>query len=399
MIARLQAAREETDAIFREVMPEAMYDRPIPERHRVVFYVGHLEAFDWNLLRGAGEPGSSHAEFDRLFAFGIDPVGGNLPTDRAEDWPRLDVVNEYRDRVRAELEDAIAGASPQLLNVAIEHRLMHAETLAYILHQMPFERKRSQVVRDVIQNSALERNTGVRIPAGEVVLGLPRDSPIFGWDNEFNELTVHVPEFTIDRYKVTNADFLKFVEAGGYSNSAFWTVDDWVWRTANKISHPAFWVHRGDAWFYRSMFDELPLPPDWPVYVSHAEASAYARWAGKSLPTEAEWQLASAGSTRVVDGAWDPAPVNHAGATVSEYGVKGMVGNGWEWTSTQFAPFPGFRPFASYPGYSEPFFDGQHYVLKGGSVRTAQCMLRPSFRNWFQPHYQYVYSGLRCVTR
>ena len=398
LVSRLLAAREGTDAIFREVMPEAMYDRPIPERHRVVFYVGHLEAFDWNLLRGADV--SSHADFDRLFAFGIDPVGGNLPTDRPEDWPRLEIVDEYRDRVREQLDEAIAAASPLLLNVAIEHRLMHAETLAYILHQMPIERKRKQAARNSIESSAFSPDAIVRIPAGEAVLGLPRDSAIFGWDNEFNEHRVHVPEFTIDRYKVTNAEYLKFVDAGGYSNSALWTVDDWVRRTANIISHPAFWVRRGDAWFYRSMFDELPLPLDWPVYVSHAEASAYARWAGKSLPTEAEWQLAALGNTEcLVERSWDPAPVSHDDASVSAYGVTGMIGNGWEWTSTEFAPFPDFRAFACYPGYSEPFFDGQHYVLKGGSVRTAQCMLRPSFRNWFQPHYQYVYSGFRCVTR
>ena len=293
LVSRLLAAREETDAIFREVIPEAMYDRPIPERHRIVFYVGHLEAFDWNLLGGAGNTASSHAEFDRLFAFGIDPVGGNLPTDRPEDWPALEIVGAYRDRVREELEDAIAGASPHLLNVAIEHRLMHAETLAYILHQLPFERKRKQAARNVIQSSTPDPGSGVRIPAGEAVLGLRRDLPVslnstvFGWDNEFNEHIVHVPEFTMDRYKITNAGFLKFLDAGGYSNSALWTVDDWVWRTANNISHPAFWVRRGDTWAYRSMFDELPLPLDWPVYVSHAEANAYAkRWAGKSLPTE-----------------------------------------------------------------------------------------------------------------
>jgi ergothioneine biosynthesis protein EgtB len=400
LVSRLLAAREETDAIFREVIPEAMYDRPIPERHRIVFYVGHLEAFDWNLLGGAGEAASPHAEFDRIFAFGIDPVGGNLPTDRPEDWPRLEVVHEYRDRVREELDEAIAGASPQLLNVAIEHRLMHAETLAYIVHQMPFDRKRKQAARNVIESSDFVPGAGIRIPSGEAVLGLRHDSAIFGWDNEFNQHTVHVPEFTIDKYKVTNAEFLRFLEGGGYSNSALWTVDDWVWRTTNNISHPAFWVRRGDAWAYRSMFDELPLPLDWPVYVSHAEASAFARWAGKSLPTEAEWQLAALGNTsRVVEGAWDPLPVNHDDVSVSAFGVTGMVGTGWEWTSTEFAPFPGFRPFACYPGYSEPFFDGRHYVLKGGSIRTAQCMLRPSFRNWFQPHYQYVYSGFRCVIR
>ena len=139
-------------------------------------------------------------------------------------------MHDYRDRVREQLDEAIAAASPQLLNVAIEHRLMHAETLAYILHQMPIERKRKQPVRNVIQSSEEATDATVRIPAGEAVLGLPRESPIFGWDNEFNELSVHVPEFTIDKYKVTNAEYLKFVDAGGYSNSALWTVDDWVWR-------------------------------------------------------------------------------------------------------------------------------------------------------------------------
>ena len=167
------------------------------------------------------------------------------------------------------------------------------------------------------------------------------------------------------------------------------------------------------------MFDEVPLPLDWPVYVSHAEASAYARWAGKSLPTEAEWQRAAYGTSNgriesVIRGAmqlpnsqlgnfdfnrWDPLPVNAFPDGQSAFGVQDMLGNGWEWTSTVFAPFPGFEPFPFYRGYSADFFDGKHFVMKGGSARTAACMLRPTFRNWFQPHYQYVYAGFRCVSR
>lgn len=412
LLSRLSEARKTTDALFRLVRPEAMYDRPIPERHRIVFYVGHLEAFDWNLL---GDVPHANPGFDRLFAFGIDPVGGNLPTDSPSDWPRLEEVNEYRDGVRAELDRTLAkvavqpdeaGSFAQLMNVAIEHRLMHAETLAYILHQMPFGRKRGSPARRELRLNpftpgSLKPET-VRIPAGPVTLGLSRDSPAFGWDNEFDEHTVQVPEFTIDRYKVTNGEFLRFLEDGGYQDRTLWTPADWEWRTAQDISHPAFWVRSGDSWSYRSMFDEIPLPPDWPAYVSHAEASAYARWAGKALPTEAQWQRAARGAHRASEpeaasASWDPTAVHESLRGRSEFGVEGLIANGWEWTSTEFAPFPGFRRFECYPGYSEPFFDAQHYILKGGSVRTAPCMLRPGFRNWFQPHYQYVYSGFRCV--
>jgi formylglycine-generating enzyme required for sulfatase activity len=164
------------------------------------------------------------------------------------------------------------------------------------------------------------------------------------------------------------------------------------------------------------MFDEIPLRLNWPVYVSHAEASAYARWVGKQLPTEEQWHRAAYatpdGSERFYPWGryapdsslgnfnlahWDPTPVNAHPLGQSAFGVQGLLGNGWEWTSTVFAPFPGFEPFSFYRGYSADFFDGKHFVMKGGSARTAACMLRPSFRNWFQSHYPYVYAGFRCV--
>lgn len=407
LVSRLIKARAETDALFRMVRPEAMYDRPIPERHRIVFYVGHLEAFDWNLLSGACGVESFRPDLNRLFAFGIDPVGGSLPTDRPHDWPRMRDVDDYRNRVRQALDRIEGKPLPEegessfanLLNIAIEHRLMHAETLAYMFHQMPFERKMGEAAPRVIEGSPFTPGS-VRVPAGHATLGLRRDSDAFGWDNEFEAHSEDVPEFAIDRHKVSNGQFLRFLEDGGYDDRALWTPADWEWRTAMGVSHPVFWVKRGDGWTYRSMFDEIPLPFDWPVYTSHAEASAYARWAGQALPTEAQWHRAAYGTEEgqyPPSEAWDPAPVNARTLGVSAFGVVGSIANGWEWTSTVFAPFPGFRAFASYPGYSAQFFDGQHYVLKGGSVRTHPVMLRPSFRNWFQPHYQYVYAGFRCV--
>src|SRR5215467_7392141 len=151
LLDRLVDARRRTDDLFDIVKPEALYDRPIPERHRIVFYIGHLETFDWNLLseRVFGLK-SFHPEFDRLFAFGIDPVGGGLPTDQPSDWPALQQVRDYVAKIRTALDDALCTAVfstheiqrdgftlDMLLNVAIEHRLMHVETLAYMLHQLP----------------------------------------------------------------------------------------------------------------------------------------------------------------------------------------------------------------------------------------------------------------------
>jgi iron(II)-dependent oxidoreductase len=256
----------------------------------------------------------------------------------------------------------------------------------------------------------------IEIPAGFATLGLARGGDTFGWDNEFETHTANVPAFEIDQYEVTNRQYLDFIAAGGYETRAFWSDDDWNWITTHAVTHPVFWTSGHDGWHYRGMFEEVPLPLDWPVYVSHAEAAAYARWAGKSLPTEEQWHRAAYGSKDGIErqypwgshppnssfgnldlSQWNPTPVNAFPAGHSAFGVHDLLGNGWEWTSTTFAPFQGFEAFPFYRGYSADFFDGKHFVMKGGSPRTAACMLRPTFRNWFQAHYQYVYAGFRCV--
>ena len=166
------------------------------------------------------------------------------------------------------------------------------------------------------------------------------------------------------------------------------------------------------------MFDLMPLPLSWPVYVSQAEASAYAEWRGARLPTEAEFQRAAlrhaverrptypwgdapptAEHGAFDFSAWDPHPAGSHPAGRSAWGIDDLVGNGWEWTSTVFAPFAGFTPMPSYPEYSADFFDGEHFVMKGASPVTARELLRPTFRNWFRARYPYVYATFRCATR
>lgn len=426
--SRMLQARSRTDELFGLVREEALYDRPIAERHRIIFYLGHVEAFDWNLLgqRAFGIK-SFHPAFDRLFAFGIDPVDGSLPDDLPSDWPRREEIERYNHRLRELLDSAIEQAlehpnegHPQLqtmLETAIEHRLMHAETLAYMLHRLPVERKKAGGVHPRLGLTNVHHRL-VEIPAGRTTLGQCDSEEVsFGWDNERACIEADVPAFSIDSHNTTNGDFLRFVQAGGYRHRSLWTEEGWSWKEENGVEHPAFWRRQGNIWMYCGMFGEIRLPQDWPVYVSHAEATAYAQWLGRKLPTEEQFHRAaygvpgSAKERRYPWGEaaptakhgnfdfhyWDPIAVGSCPAGASAFGVHDLIGNGWEWTRTVFAPFPGFAPMPFYPGYSANFFDGKHYVMKGGSPRTAACMLRRSFRNWFQPHYPYVYATFRCV--
>jgi gamma-glutamyl hercynylcysteine S-oxide synthase len=227
---RLSAAREVTDNLFRVVRPEAHYDRPIAERNRIVFYIGHVEAFDWNLLTSTlFEAPGFNPSFDKLFAFGIDPVGVGLPSDQATDWPALTEIDEYARRGRETIDRALgrlaagsvdrSGKREQILNVAIEHRLMHAETLAYMFHWLPPSNKIAGAGEVDLPATPSASPEQIAIPAGPATLGRHTG---FGWDNEFAEHTVEVPAFAIDKNKVTNGQYLEFLRAGGYSDRALW---------------------------------------------------------------------------------------------------------------------------------------------------------------------------------
>lgn len=425
-IARdLTAARRETDALFARLGPDALRSRPIAERHRLIFYLGHVDAFDWNLVvRDCLRAPTRHPDFERLFAFGIDPTHGDLPRDAPGDWPAEAAIRAWVDTLRRAVDETVASAPFRgwladgwAARLAVEHRLMHAETLSYLLHRLPVGSLRGGALPR-FDDDAPPDARWVDVPAGRATLGRPRgDDPFGGWDNEYDAHAVDVPAFRIRSQKVTNADWLRFVDDGGYRDGSLWADDDRAWRDRERVEHPAFWVRRDGRWWLRAMEGEVPLPPALPVYVSHAEASAYARWSGGALPTEAQWHRAAYATAQGAERPYpwgsdaptpgvhgnfgfahlDPTPVGAHPAGRSALGVDEMLGNGWEWTRTPFAPFAGFAPLPFYRGYSADFFDGRHFVLKGASARTATAFLRRSFRNWFQPHYPHVYATLRCV--
>ncbi|MGH9582945.1 MAG: SUMF1/EgtB/PvdO family nonheme iron enzyme [Bryobacteraceae bacterium] len=394
---QIRAARAHSDRLFDILRADAVFERPIAQRHRVIFYLGHLDGFDSvQICREGLGLKSPDPELDALFQAGIDPGSSHLPQDTPADWPSLHQVQAYAARCRRRVDENLEYAPEDIACMTLEHRQMHLETLAYMFHNFPYELKN---LPSVLDHSAAERepppNEWLDIPEGFARLGKPRNNG-FGWDNEYEQLQVPVAGFGMQRYKVTNGEYLRFVQDGA--------------------PMPHFWVRRGDAVFYRGMFMEIPLPLDWPVYATQAGAEAYSKWIGKSLPSEEQFHRAAYGggapepseypwgntAPRRSHGnfdfaRWDPEPVDAVPEGGSAFGVSQLVGNGWEWTRTPFAPFPGFRAHAAYPGYSANFFDNKHYVLKGGSPRTAARLLRRSFRNWFRRDYPYVYATFRCV--
>jgi len=372
--------------VLFDMLPEDVYySRPIDLRHPIVFYDGHLPGFSFNTLvkKALGRPGID-ARLEALFARGIDPhesqAGGNGAMSSS--WPQKETVRAFVDeadsRVVSALEHDEVDAEPVF--TILEHEAMHQETLLYMWHRLPFDQKKRPDEYAPITGGGAPAQEWVEIPAGRAALGAEPGSVPFAWDNEMPSYDVDVPAFRLQRHDVTNAQYLECVEAGA-------------------VAPPLFWERVDGEWYWRGMFELIRLPSSWPVYVSQADATAYAQWRGWRLPTEAEYQRAAAGASPVVCDftSWDPEPAGSHPAGASRYGVEDLVGNGWEWTSTPFAPFPGFRASASYPEYSADFFDGEHFVMKGASPATARELVRPTFRNWFRPRYPYVYATFRCA--
>lgn len=429
------AAWARTDEIFAIVPRHDWAASPIVWRHPFIFYVGHLPAFSWNQICGSILNWKSfNPYFDDLFCRGIDPdvdTGEcHWHPDVPDEWPSVADTLRYRDNVRGALLESVEASGRcgstdiiaqrgRVFQLVLEHEFMHQETLMHMLQQLPLAKKRRPKVSPRYSFQRAQTSRSVLISAGKARLGAKFNDALFGWDNEFEEIIVDVPSFIIDSLPVSVGQFFEFVISGSYDNEIYWRPEDWRWKNLEKKYYPTHWMKQGEDWFFRAMFDIFPLEhvASWPVYVSLAEARAYARWAGKRLPTEAEFHRAAFygsdgreseypwGSTSPTAqqgnldfSAWSPMPVGSRPAGASRWGVMELIGNGWELTDTPFAPFPKFTAYiASYPDYSRDFFDGKHFVLKGASWATAADLVRPSFRNWYQAHYPYVFAKFRCV--
>jgi iron(II)-dependent oxidoreductase len=422
-IAReLAEARAGTLRIFDLAEEEVLHRSPGFGYRPIIWHLAHMGVFEayWLLQKLCGQAPPDE-RYERVF----DPI--RTPREESKDLPRRLEMEGYLRRVREGVLEALdrfdfneadpLKAGGYIFQLVLEHERQHQETLCYLFQLLDPSKKTRP---DVPTPAAFEGATAAAgemalVPAGAFQLGAPWDS--FVYDNERPAHEVTLPAFRIARAPVTNGEYARFVDEGGYERRELWSEEGWRWREKEGWQSPLYWRREGAGWVERRMFEEGELRVDHPVTgVSWFEAEAYAKFAGRRLPTEAEWERAaswdiSSGSkrryawgddppddTRANFGGtqWGTTPVGSFPAGASATGCLDMNGNVWEWTSTTFAGFQGFEPFP-YPEYSAEWFDGDHRVLKGGSWATSPSVLRTSFRNFFRRPFRIAFAGLRLA--
>jgi gamma-glutamyl hercynylcysteine S-oxide synthase len=322
-------------------------------------------------------------------------------------------VLDALDRVRLDPSSPLLDAG-FVFGMVLQHEHQHDETML-ATHQLRRGDPVLPATDALPAPPALITSAEVVVPAGPFTMGTSTDS--WALDNERPAHTVDVSSYAIDTVPVSNAAYRAFVEAGGYDDERLWAPAGWRWRCESGKRSPAFWFREGDTWLRRRFARVEPLPDDEPVqHVCWFEADAYARWAGRRLPTEAEWEKAASwdaatgtksrfpwgedaptderanlGQTR-----YHPTSAGSYPGGASPSGVLQLVGDVWEWTSSEFTGYPGFRSFP-YKEYSQVFFDDDYLVLRGGSWATDPLACRTTFRNWDHPIRRQIFAGFRTA--
>ncbi len=297
----------ETTLLKSITHPDAFYFNPDPLRNRLIFYLGHSAVFYINKLVRVGLlPNPINPQFELLFEVGVDPETPDeleLATQHII-WPDVDQVWEYRENARQAITGIIENTSLNLpihpqhplwaLLMGIEHSRIHFETSSMLLRQLPVEHVRLPSGWNYApSHGETPHNQMQEIPGGLVKLGKKENDLTFGWDSEYGSLEIVVRPFLASKNLITNGEFLRFVQAGGYENSEYWHGESWRWKQQNNVQHPKFWLlENSHNYKYRATFDILELPLDWPVEVNYYEAMAYCQWQGTRLMTEAEWNRA-----------------------------------------------------------------------------------------------------------
>ncbi|MDJ0728650.1 MAG: 5-histidylcysteine sulfoxide synthase [Crocosphaera sp.] len=428
LVNYFQNTWELEDILMKSIVDaETFYINPDPLRNPLIFYLGHSAAFYINkLMRVELLEKGIHTDYEILFEFGVDPEKAEELNRAIADinWPEVKEVWDYRNKAYEVILKLIKTTSLDLpihenhplwaLMMGIEHQRIHFETSSMLLRQLPTEKLgKPQGWQYAPSREIPNKNSMILVEGGTVKLGKAKDNPLYGWDCEYGDHLVKVDSFFASQYLITNAEFLEFVNSKGYENQAYWDEKSWHWKEKNNIQNPKFWQLNNGEYSYRAMFDEIPLPLDWPVEVNYYEAMAYCRWKGEKtrLMSEAEWNLATYGSNHNyqvdIEEVNDynlnlkfgsPSPVGLLKTAQSQSGLWDLRGNIWEWLEEDFNPLPGFEPHFLYEDNAAPFFDNNHKMMLGGAWVTQGTETLKYYRNWFRPNF-YQHAGFRIVNK
>lgn len=402
---------------------DTFYLRADRLRHPLIFYFGHTATFFINKLTIARVIDTRiNPRFESMFAVGVDEMSWDDLDATHYDWPTRQAVKEYRDKAR-ELVDGLIRRMPLKLPVTwedpfwaimmgIEHERIHLETSSVLIRQLPIDQVVQLPFWDICQEAGEPpANELLPVPGGKVVLGKPKDHPLYGWDNEYGRHEAEVAGFKAARLLTSNREYLEFVEAGGYREERWWTEEGWNWRNFREAEHPLFWLKGDGGWKLRTMASIIDLPWNWPVEVNYLEAKAFCAWKADQtglpirLPTEDEWNRLRDVSAIPDQPWWERAPGNinlehwSSSCPVDRFrfgDFYDVIGNVWQWTETPIYPFHGFEIHPWYDDFSTPTFDTRHNLIKGGSwISTGNEATRDS-RYAFRRHF-FQHAGFRYV--
>jgi iron(II)-dependent oxidoreductase len=424
LVGRLTRVRGRTLDRLADLDDEELVLQTHPDWSPIGWHLGHIaytEAY-WLLGRCGGDDRLALRHGPRFVTTGL-PKGrrARVLPGRAELEGYLREVREETLRAlgRFDFEEGdLRLRDGRIVHMVIQHEAQHLENIAIVLRLLGRQKEATPATPPEAGGGRREDDATVAVPGGRFVLGASGEGFERAYDNEREAHAVDVAPFRIDVFPVTNRRYLVFIEAGGYARADLWSEAGRAWLARSGARAPFGWERVDGGWLRRGLRFTAPVVPEEPVMgVSAHEADAFARFEGKRLPTEAEWERAAAWNGRGAGSrahAWGAAPpdasrANHDGREdgpvpvgahprgASLLGCQDLHGNVWEWTSSFFAPYPGFTPFA-YEGYSTPYFDGMHRVLRGGSFASSPEVLRATFRNWYLPHIREIFAGFRCAS-
>jgi ergothioneine biosynthesis protein EgtB len=408
LIARYDAVRQLTEQLCRPLATEDYVVQSMPDVSPTKWHIAHTSWFFETFLLKPHASGyvEFHPHFGYLFNSYYNAIGDrHCRQNRGQlSRPTVEDVYSYRAHVDRHMHDLLAGAGAHLretllplLDIGLHHEQQHQELmLTDIKHVFWVNPMRPAYVHQPARNSGqIDEMRWIRIDGGLREIG--HDGNGFAFDNECPRHPEYVAPFELSSRLITNGDFKKFISAGGYRQPEFWLAAGWTTVQTEQWNAPLYWIQQNGHWLNHTLAGLRPVADDEPVcHVSLFEADAFARWAGARLPTEAEWEIASA-PLDPTQGTFVESQTFHPAVATDAAGLQQMFGDLWQWTSSAYSAYPGYRPPPGALGEYNGKFMCNQFVLRGGSVATSRTHIRRTYRNFFPPDARWQFSGFRLA--